>query len=148
MISPVISAPMLQVLLVEDSLTQAMLMKNVVERSDQLQLVGVVRDGEEAMQFLRRTGEFSEAEKPDLILLDLNMPKKDGFEVLQEMKQDEELKSIPVIVFTTSDRSEDVVNCYKIGASTFITKPTRLDELASTVDNIVHYWTNAKLLPH
>jgi CheY-like chemotaxis protein len=148
MISPVISAPLLQVLLVEDSLTQAMLMKNVVERSDQLQLIGVARDGEEAMQFLRRTGQYLDAGRPDLILLDLNMPKKDGFEVLQEMKQDEELKSIPVIVFTTSERGEDVVNSYRNGASTFITKPTRLDELASTVENIVHYWTNAKLLPH
>ena len=148
MISPVLSAPMLQVLLVEDSLTQALLMKNVVQNSHQLELIGVARDGEEALQFLRRTGEFVHAAKPDLILLDLNMPKKDGFEVLQEMKQDDELKSIPVIVFTTSERGEDIVNSYKSGASTFITKPTRLDELASTVENIVNYWTHARLLPH
>jgi CheY-like chemotaxis protein len=135
----------LRILLVEDSTTQALLTQEAANASSRVEIIDVARDGQEAIEFLRRQGNYENAEKPDLILLDLNMPKKDGLQVLEEMKRDKELQTIPVILFTTSECAEDIFKSYAYGANTFITKPTRIDELREVLDDIGRYWSHAKL---
>ena len=134
-----------QVLLVEDSRTQAVLVENAVKKLDLLELVHIAEDGEKALAYLRREGNFKNAHRPDVILLDLNMPKMNGFEVLEELKSDESLRGIPAIVFTTSELKEDIAKAYEHGASTFITKPASFDELQRTLEDFGRYWGNAKL---
>ena len=140
-----VAANPLRVLLVEDSTTQVVLTQRAANASSRVEIAEIARDGEEAMQFLRRKGDYEHAERPDLVLLDLNMPKKDGLQVLEEIKGDKGLQTIPVILFTTSDCAEDISRSYACGASTFITKPTRIDELREVLDDIGRYWSHAKL---
>ena len=140
-----VAANPLRVLLVEDSTTQVVLTQRAANASSRVEIAEIARDGEEAMQFLRRKGDYEHAERPDLVLLDLNMPKKDGLQVLEEIKGDKGLQTIPVILFTTSECAEDVSKSYAYGASTFITKPTRIDELREVLDDIGRYWSHAKL---
>ena len=135
-----------QVLLVEDSLMQATLVEMAVEELDLLELVHVAEDGEEALAYLRQEGDFLNAQRPDVILLDLNMPKMNGFEVLQEVKRDEFLRGIPVVMFTTSELEEDIAKAYEYGASTFLTKPADFDELLRTLGDFGRYWRSAKLV--
>jgi CheY-like chemotaxis protein len=134
-----------QVLLVEDSRVQAMLVEMAVEELDLLELVHIAEDGEEALAYLRQEGDFLNAQRPDVILLDLNMPKMNGFEVLQEVKRDEFLRGIPVVMFTTSELEEDIAKAYEHGASTFFTKPADFDELVRTLEDFGRYWRSAKL---
>jgi CheY-like chemotaxis protein len=134
-----------QVLLVEDSRMQAMLVEMAVEELDLLELVHIAEDGEEALAYLRQEGAFVNAPRPGVILLDLNMPKMNGFEVLQEVKRDELLRGIPVVMFTTSELEEDIAKAYKHGASTFLTKPADFDELLRTLEDFGQYWRSAKL---
>ena len=135
----------LRILLVEDSTTQALLTQRAANASSRVEIIDVAQDGQEAIEFLRRKGDYENAERPDLILLDLNMPKKNGLQVLEEIKGDRGLQTIPVILFTTSECAEDISKSYACGASTFITKPTRIDELREVLDDIGRYWLHAKL---
>ena len=109
--------------------------------------VHVAENGVEAMAFLRREGEHANAPRPDLILLDLDMPKKNGFEVLDEVKADPSLKRIPVVVLTTSSAQGDVLACYDRHANTFVTKPKTLDEFAEAIRTIEDFWFATAQLP-
>ncbi|MGH9551513.1 MAG: response regulator, partial [Terriglobales bacterium] len=117
----------LKILLVEDSRADARLILEVFKEEKIAVDVDVVRDGEAAMVYLHRTGEFENVCRPDLILLDLNMPKKDGREVLSEIKADQRLKSIPVVILTTSQSEEDILKSYNMQASCYVTKPIDLE---------------------
>lgn len=134
----------LDVLLVEDSPVQVMILKHVIRDVPVFNLLHVAEDGEPAMAFLRREGEFAEAGRPDVILCDINMPRKDGFEVLAEVKSDERLRSIPFVMLTTSDANDDIVRAYKEGANSFISKPIDLYGLESILNHFAHYWEAAK----
>ena len=107
----------------------------------------VVRDGEEALRYMRREGEYRNAKPADLVLLDINMPKRDGFEVLREMKGDPGLRHLPVIMLTTSSRELDVVRSYADGASSYIIKPVRYDDFREVLRRFVGYWTDVAQLP-
>ena len=124
---------------------QATLVKMAVEELDLLELVHVAEDGEQALAYLRKEDDFVNAQRPDVLLLDVNMPKMNGFEVLQEVKRDEFLRGIPVVMFTTSELEEDIAKAYEYGASTFFTKPADFDELLRTLEDFGRYWRNAKL---
>ena len=110
--------------------------------------ITVVEDGMEALALLRQQGEYANAALPDLILLDLNMPKKDGREVLAEIKADEKLRHIPVLVFTVSSAEKDILSAYNLQASAFITKPIDLDEFITVVRSLEEFWLTVVRLPH
>jgi len=128
------------ILLVDDNPADADLTKESFEESKIANELHWVQDGVEAMQFLRREGKYSGVPRPDLVLLDLNMPRKDGREVLAEMKADESLKSIPIIVLTSSQAEEDILRSYKLQASAYVTKPVDLQGLAKIVSGIEGFW--------
>ena len=109
--------------------------------------INVVEDGVEALAFLRQEGKYVDAVRPDLILLDLNMPKKDGREVLAEIKADEDLKRIPVLVFTVSNAEKDILAAYNLQASAFITKPIDLYEFITVVKSLEEFWLTIVKLP-
>jgi CheY-like chemotaxis protein len=106
-----------------------------------------VRDGEELMEFLRRQGRYRDAPRPGLILLDLNMPRKDGREALKEIKSDPGLRQIPVVILTTSKAEEDILKTYDLGANSFITKPVGFDSLVQLVSTMTRYWFQLVELP-
>jgi two-component system, response regulator len=106
-----------------------------------------VNDGEELMQFLRRQGKYANAPRPGLILLDLNMPRKDGREALREIKGDPALRSIPVVILTTSREEEDILRTYDLGANSFISKPVGFDSLVQLASTMTHYWFQLVELP-
>jgi two-component system, response regulator len=106
-----------------------------------------VNDGEELMSFLRREGKYVDAPRPGLILLDLNMPRKDGREALSEIKRDPGLRSIPVVVLTTSSQEEDILRSYDLGANSYITKPVTLDALVKVLGTLGQYWIQVVQLP-
>ncbi len=135
----------INLLLVEDNPGDVRLIQEAMrENSFKLH---VVRDGMEALDFLFQRGKFEAAEKPDLIILDLNLPKKSGHEILAEIKNDRELKSIPVIVLTTSYARSDVIKTYASHANCFITKPTGLEQFMNVMHAIEHFWLNIVDLP-
>ena len=107
----------------------------------------VVKDGVEAMAFLRREGLYAEAVRPDLILLDLSLPGKDGREVLAEVKRDRDLQRIPIVILTTSDAALDILRSYELHANCFITKPTSLDQFIDVVRSTVRFWSSIVSLP-
>lgn len=107
-----------------------------------------VNDGEELMAFLRREGKYADAPRPGLILLDLNMPKKDGREALSEIKRDPALRSIPIVVLTTSSQEEDILRSYDLGANSYITKPVTFDALVKVLGALGEYWVQVVQLPH
>lgn len=107
----------------------------------------VVTNGEMALEFLRAQGEFTDAPSPDLVLLDLNMPKKNGYEVLNDMKDDDGLKHIPVVVLTTSSDRDSVMKAYQMHANSFITKPVSADHLNRIVEMVIEYWFSTVGLP-
>jgi DNA-binding response OmpR family regulator len=109
--------------------------------------MSVVIDGVEAISFLRREGSYANAPRPDLVLLDLNLPRKNGKEVLAEMRADEQLRSIPVAVLTTSQAESDVLRSYELGANCFITKPVRLHEFLEVIHAIEDFWLTIVRLP-
>jgi two-component system, chemotaxis family, response regulator Rcp1 len=137
----------LRILLVEDSLADARLIIEVFKEEKILVDVDVVRDGEEAMDFLNKKGAFSNAASPDLILLDLNLPKKDGREVLAEVKGSPELDSIPIIILTTSQSEEDVIKSYKLQASCYVTKPIDLEHFVKVIRSLDDFWFTAVKFP-
>ncbi|OHB79089.1 MAG: hypothetical protein A2V98_03995 [Planctomycetes bacterium RBG_16_64_12] len=136
-----------RILLVEDGHVQALLIRTALADLPQLDLLHVAKDGVEAIEFLRREIESAGEQLPDVILLDINMPKKDGFEVLAELKSDPVLRRVPVVVFTTSDSQEDVDRAYAQGANTFIAKPVTLGDLKRVLDRIADYWVETARLP-
>jgi two-component system, chemotaxis family, response regulator Rcp1 len=130
----------LEILMVEDNPADIRLTREAFKRDTNPCTVSVVKDGVEAMEFLRQTGSHATAGKPDLILLDLNLPRKDGREVLAEVKADNELKRIPVVIFTTSQAEGDIVGCYNLNANCYVVKPADLDQYFSAVLNIALFW--------
>lgn len=143
------SAPVrpVNILLVEDSPGDVRLTKEILADTRMANEIHVVNDGEAAMAFLRRRGEHTDAPRPDLVLLDLNLPRKDGREVLQEMKNDETLRRIPVIVLTTSAAERDVLRSYDLHVNCYITKPIDLDEFITVVRSIEGFWLSVVRLP-
>lgn len=137
----------IEVLLVEDNPGDIRLTQEAMKEGRVKNRLHVVKDGIEAIDFLRRKGEYTTSPRPDLILLDLNLPKKNGFEVLDEIKQDEDLKRIPVAVLTTSQAEEDVFKSYGLHANGYITKPVDLDQFIEVVKAIDHFWLSIVTLP-
>lgn len=136
-----------EILLVEDSPSDAKLTLIALREARIANNVHVVVDGVEAMQFLRTEGPFADEVRPDLILLDLNLPRKDGREVLAEIKADDNLKVIPIVVLTTSAAEADVLRVYSLQASGYITKPVSLDEFMKAVYGIEEFWLALVRLP-
>jgi chemotaxis family two-component system response regulator Rcp1 len=136
-----------EILLVEDNPADVRLTLEVFKDSRIANHISVVTDGEEALLYLRKKGKFADEPRPDLILLDLNLPKKDGREVLSEIKTDAELKTIPVIVLTTSDADQDVLKAYDSGVNSYITKPVDLDQFIRICHSIVDFWLMIVKLP-
>jgi CheY-like chemotaxis protein len=137
----------IEVLLVEDEQDDADLTIDALRDGRVRNRISHVEDGVEAMAFLRREGKYSEAPRPDLILLDWRMPRKNGREVLNEVKTDEDLKSIPVVVMTSSDEDQDIIDAYKGHVNCYVTKPVDLDQFKKVVNSIEHFWFTIVKLP-
>jgi CheY-like chemotaxis protein len=137
----------IEILLVEDNPADVRLTREALKDAKVVNRLSVATDGEEAMAFLRREGRHAEAPRPDLILLDLNLPRKDGREVLAEVKADDTLKRIPVVILTTSKSEEDVLRSYDLHANCYITKPVGLDQFLTVVESIQDFWLSVVLLP-
>ena len=136
-----------EVLLVEDNPGDVRLTMEALKEAKMHNRVSVVQDGMEAMDFLRKQGKFTDATRPDLILLDLNLPRKNGREVLAEIKADENLKCIPVVVLTTSEAEQDILKAYKLHANCYVTKPVDLDQFIKVVQSIENFWMTVVKLP-
>ena len=137
----------IEILLVEDDPGDVDLTQEVLEEAKVMLNLNVVEDGVKAMEYLRKEGEYAGAVRPDLVLLDLNMPRKNGREVLAEMKSDEHLKRIPVVILTTSDSERDIMETYGLGANCYVTKPVGLDQFADIVKYIEGFWLTVVKLP-
>jgi CheY-like chemotaxis protein len=136
-----------EILVVEDSKGDIGLIEEVFEDAKIGNIIHIVEDGEEAIDFLRGKGQFSGSPRPDIILLDLNLPKKDGREVLEEVKGDDELKNIPIVVLTTSKAEEDILKSYNLHANAYITKPVDFDQFLDVVKSIENFWLEIVKLP-
>lgn len=137
----------IEILLVEDSPDDVELTLEVLKETKLRNALHIVEDGEAAMAFLRREGEYANAPRPDLVLLDLNLPRKDGREVLAEIKGDPDLKLIPVVVLTTSQAEEDILRAYGHHANCYITKPVGLDQFVKVIRSIESFWLAIVKLP-
>jgi chemotaxis family two-component system response regulator Rcp1 len=137
----------IEILLVEDSPTDLLMTKEALEQAKVRNNLHTVEDGVEAIAFLRRQGKYAHSPRPDLILLDLNLPKKDGREVLFEIKADETLCSIPVVILTTSQSEEDVLRTYKLHANCYVIKPVDFNQFAEVVRSIENFWFTVVILP-
>ncbi|MGK7882106.1 MAG: response regulator [Crocosphaera sp.] len=135
------------ILLVEDSKADIRLVQEVLKTSTVPHQLMIVRNGMDAMAYLRKEGEFSESPRPNLIILDLNLPRKDGREVLAEIKSDPDLKRIPVIVLTTSSNDEDIQESYDLYVNCYITKSRNLKDLFKLVKGIESFWLDMVTLP-
>ncbi len=136
-----------EILLVEDSPTDVLIAREALNEAKIINTIHVAEDGVEAMQFLRREGKFANAPRPDLILLDLNLPRKDGREVLKELKAEPNLAMIPVVILTTSRDEADILRAYQLHANCYITKPVRLQEFLDVVRAIDTFWLEIVALP-
>ncbi|HWI04784.1 MAG TPA: response regulator [Acidimicrobiales bacterium] len=137
----------IQILLVEDSPGDVSLTRHALKQAKVANELNVVADGEEAMAYLRQEAPYEEATRPELVLLDLNLPRKDGREVLAEMKQDADLSTIPVVVLTTSSDETDVLKAYQLHANSYVTKPVELDKFLEAVRSIEGFWLSIVRLP-
>lgn len=137
----------LEILLVEDNPGDVFLITSTLNESPVRHSLHQVADGELAVNYLRREGEYARAPRPHIILLDLNLPRKNGFEVLREIKRDENLKEIPVVVLTSSRAEEDILNSYRLYASCYITKPFEFNDFMETVKSIESFWFKIVQLP-
>ena len=135
------------ILLVDDDEGDVLLTKRALQNGKFINILQVAKDGVEALAYLRRKEPFAAAPRPDLVLLDLNMPRKDGREVLAEIKQDTALRSIPVVVLTTSDSDRDVFKMYDLQANCYVTKPVDLDQFTKIVREIRSFWLSVVQLP-
>jgi len=138
---------LVEVLLVEDDEAEADLTRETLQDQSISVKLNTVEDGIEAMAYLLQKGEYANAVRPDVILLDLNMPKKDGREVLKELKNDDNLKHIPVLVLTNSSSDKDILIAYQLGANCYLKKPIVLDEFAHVLKLIDRFWFNLVKLP-
>lgn len=136
-----------EILLVEDNPGDVRLTKEALKEAKVINRLTVLKDGAEALAFLRREGQYATAPRPHLILLDLNLPKKDGREVLAEIKNDEKLKRIPVVVLTTSQNEQDVLKTYDLHANCYVTKPVDLEQFITVVKSIEDFWLGIVVLP-
>lgn len=137
----------IEILLVEDNAGDVRLTREALKDAKVLNNLHVARDGEEATEFLFRKGKHADAPRPDIIILDLNLPRKDGNEVLAEIKADKELKRIPVVILTTSKSEEDVLKSYNLHANCYVTKPLDLDQFIGVVKSIEDFWFTVVKLP-
>lgn len=138
---------LIKILLVEDNPGDARLTLEAMREAKMHNHIAVVEDGVEAMRYLRREGRYSDAPRPDLILLDLNLPKKDGREVLTDVKSDPALKRIPVVILTTSQAEQDVLRAYDLHANCYITKPVDLEQFMKVIRFIDEFWVGVVTLP-
>jgi two-component system, chemotaxis family, response regulator Rcp1 len=136
-----------EILLAEDNENDVELTRQGFKRCKLLLNLHHVKDGEECMEFLRKQGKYSEAPTPDLLLLDLNMPRMDGREVLAELVADQTLNAIPVVVLTTSAQDEEILKMYKLRCSSYIVKPVDFDQFLLAVRSIAEYWFTVVVLP-
>ena len=137
----------IEILLVEDSPSDAEFTVEALKEAKVRNHLSLVEDGVQAMEFLRRQGKYAQAPRPDLIMLDLNLPRKDGREVLAEMKADNNLKMIPVVVLTTSRAEQDVLRAYELHANCYITKPVNMVDFIRVVTMIQDFWLTIVTLP-
>ncbi|SCL28135.1 Response regulator receiver domain-containing protein [Micromonospora rhizosphaerae] len=136
-----------RILVVDDDPGDVLMIEEALEDSDVEKVIDVVNDGQEAMEFLRRRGRHTAARRPDMILLDLNMPRMDGRQVLGEVKQDEDLRTIPIVVLTTSNADTDIVGSYTLQANAYVTKPIDLDDFNNVVRRIDEFFGRVVVLP-
>lgn len=137
-------------LIAEDDVGDQILIRETLESSSVPKQVHIVGDGEEALEYLNQSGRYKDPEtapRPDLILLDLNMPRLGGKELLAQLKTDEDLKMIPVVAFTTSGREEDVTQCYSMGVNSYVQKPSDFDEFQTVMRTLEDYWLRTCLFP-
>ncbi len=137
-----------EILMVEDSPSDVRLTVEAMKETRTIARVSIVGDGQAAIDFLMNRAPYERSPRPDLILLDLNLPKRSGHEVLTEIKSVEHLKSIPVVVLTTSKAQEDIARTYQLHANCFITKPNDMDSFISVVQQIENFWFSVVKLPH
>jgi len=136
-----------EILLVEDDPVDVRLMQRAMQRGDIRKNLHVAKDGVEGLKFLRREGEYAEAPRPDLILLDLNRPRMGGLEFLQELKEEPTLTRAPVIVLTTSSSDEDILKAYSLNANCYVTKPAEFSAFADIINTIETFWLGMARLP-
>ena len=141
------ASPPVEILLVEDNPGDVRLTKEALKEGKVYSNLHWAKDGVEALEFLRHKGRFADVPRPDIILLDLNLPKKDGREVLAEIKNDENLKRIPVVILTTSKAEEDVLRSYQLHANCYVTKPVDLEKFILVVQSIDMFWLTVVTLP-
>ena len=137
----------IEILLVEDDPGDVDLAKESLEESKLRVNLNVVEDGVKAIDFLRKTDPYFDAPTPDLVLLDLNLPRKDGREVLADLRKDERLAAIPVVVLTTSDADEDILKSYGLGANCYVTKPVGMEQFMKVIQSIENFWFTVVKLP-
>jgi CheY-like chemotaxis protein len=137
----------IEILLVEDNPGDVRLTKEALKEGKVMNVLNTVGDGEEALGYLRRQGPYAQATRPDLILLDLNLPRKSGREVLEEIKEDPELKRIPVVILTVSEAEQDIIKSYNLHANCYITKPVNLEQFIEVVKSIEDFWLTVVMLP-
>lgn len=137
----------IEILMVEDNPSDVRLTVEAFKDAKVFNNMSVAKDGEEAMAFLRKEGKFSDAPRPDLILLDLNLPKKNGREVLEEIKNDGSLKRIPVVILTTSEDEKDILRAYDLHVNAYIKKPVDLDQFIKIVEAVEDFWLSVVKLP-
>ncbi len=148
MTDPTAAPPtVVDVLLVEDDPGDVLMTREAFEEHKLRNTLHVVEDGVEAVAFLRREGRYADAPRPGLILLDLNLPRKDGREVLEEVKNDESLRSIPVVVLTTSQAEEDILRSYNLHANAYVTKPVDFERFITVVQQIADFFVTVVKLP-
>ncbi len=138
------------ILIVEDDPGDQVLIEEALQASRISKRIQIVRDGREALDYLHRAGRYRdplEAPRPDLILLDLNMPRLGGKEVLAQVKSDPEMKIIPIVAFTTSGLEEDILQCFSTGVNSYVQKPTDFDKFQAVLRHVEHYWLEVSLLP-
>ncbi|HEX4167258.1 MAG TPA: response regulator [Bryobacteraceae bacterium] len=137
----------LHILLVEDNPGDVLLTQEAFKEGSYFPSLSVVEDGEEALDFLRQSGRYASSTRPDLILLDLNLPRKDGRELLAEVKDDPDLCQIPVIVLTTSDAEQDIRRAYKLHANCYLTKPLEMENFVRKIRSVEDFWLSVVKLP-
>ncbi|MGM0588974.1 MAG: response regulator [Bacteroidota bacterium] len=136
-----------EILLIEDNEADVRLTREGIKEAKINNNLSVVRDGEEAMDYLHKRNGFEDVPRPDLVLLDLNLPKKDGREVLEEIKSSEDLRRLPVVVLTTSEAEKDIVKSYELHANCYVTKPLGLDQFVEVIKAIEDFWFSIVKLP-
>ncbi len=137
----------IEILLVEDNPGDVRLTKEALKEGKVMNVLNIVENGEEALAYLRRQGAYAQTTRPDLILLDLNLPRKSGQEVLEEIKEDPDLRRIPVVILTVSEAEQDIIKSYNLHANCYITKPVNLEQFMEVIKNIEDFWLTVVMLP-